>query len=321
MSTLTTVLCTEKLPPGLVSMAETRGLRLLPPLHRKDPAAFEQEAPSIRAILTPADGIVDAALMARLPALKMISAIGVGYDGIDVSAARARGIVVTHVPGATNDDVADLAIGLMLAVARCIPLADQYIRAGEWTGRAPMLGRQVSGARCGILGMGRIGREVATRAAAFKMEVAYTSRQARAELPYRHEPGGARALAAASDFLIVIVPGGAGTRHMVDADVLAALGPKGYLINIARGSVVDEAALIEALENKAIAGAGLDVFENEPGVPERLRVLSNVVLTPHLGAGTVQARERIIGMSLANLIALHQGQPAPTPVPECAPGA
>src|SRR6185436_7081620 len=204
----------------------------------------------------------------------IVSVFGVGYDGIDVAAARERGIAVTHTPNVLNDEVADLAMALVLAVSRRLVEADRYVRTGAWA-KGPMpLARKVSGARIGIVGLGRIGNAIARRAEAFGMSIAYTSRNAKPESPYRYFPS-AEALAAEVDFLVVITPGGAGTRKLIDAKVLKALGKDGYLINVARGSVVDEAALIEALQNGTIAGAGLDVFEAEPNVPAALAALDN----------------------------------------------
>jgi len=285
-------------------------------LHETDPAAYKSVAPRIRGIAASGESKVSAGLIAQLPALEIISVMGVGYDGIDVAAAKARGIQVTHTPNVLNDDVADLAIGLMLCAARQLPAADRYVRAGEWAAKGPMpLARKMSGARLGLVGMGRIGQAIATRAAAFGMTIAYTARSAKAELPYRHFPTAA-ALAAESDFLVVITPGGAGTRKLIDAEVLAALGPQGILVNVARGSVVDEVALIDALESGVIAGAGLDVFENEPHVPARLLALPQVVLVPHIGSATGQTRQAMADLAAANLAAHFAGQPLLSPVPE-----
>ena len=178
------------------------------------------------------------------------------------------------------------------------------------------LARKMSGARLGLVGMGRIGQAIAERARAFGVAIAYTARSAKPSLPYAFHAT-PRALAAASDFLVVITPGGAATRKLIDAEVLRALGPEGYLINVARGSVVDEAALIEALQKGTIAGAGLDVFENEPNVPEALRALDNVVLVPHIGSATVQTRHAMAARAFANLEAHFAGRPLPSAVPEC----
>ncbi len=288
-------------------------------LHETDPAAFDQVAPQIRAIAASGESKVSAELIGRLPNLKIIAVMGVGYDGVDVAAAKARGVVVTHTPDVLNDDVADLAIGLMLCAARQLPAADRYVRAGQWTQGAMPLARKMSGARLGIVGMGRIGQAIATRALAFGMPVAYTARSAKSGLPYRYLPS-AQALAAESDFLVVITPGGAGTRKLINAEVLAALGKgrgEGILVNVARGSVCDEAAVIEALEQGVIAGAALDVFENEPNVPDRLRALPHVVLVPHIGSATTATRQAMADLAHANLTSYFAGQPLKTPVPEC----
>lgn len=288
-------------------------------LHETDPAAFERIAPQIRAIAASGESKVPAELIARLPALEVISVMGVGYDGVDVPAAKARGIPVTHTPNVLNDDVADLAIGLALCAARQLPQADRYVRDGSWAAKGPMpLARKLSGGRMGIVGMGRIGQAIATRAQAFGMAIAYTARSTKPGLAYRHLPD-AKALAAESDVLVVITPGGAATRKLIDAEVLAALGKgrgEGILVNVARGSVVDEAALIDALERGVIAGAGLDVFENEPHVPERLRAIPHVVLAPHIGSATAATRQAMADLAHGNLQAHFAGRPLLTPTPE-----
>jgi lactate dehydrogenase-like 2-hydroxyacid dehydrogenase len=292
-------------------------LQVLPDL---DAAGLAAVAPRIRGIAASGDSKVPAALIDQLPALEVISVMGVGYDGVDVAAAKARGVVVTHTPDVLNDDVADLALGLMLSAARQLPAADRFVRGGQWLQGNMPLARKMSGARLGIVGMGRIGQAIAHRAQAFGMAIAYTARSARPGLPHRYLPSAA-ALAAESDFLVVITPGGAGTRHLINAEVLAALGRSspagGILVNVARGSVVDEAALIDALERGVIAGAGLDVFENEPQVPERLRALPHVVLTPHVGSATQGTRQAMADLALANLQAHFAGRALPSPVPEC----
>ena len=310
------VLAATKLSPLYVALLE-KHCQFHDRLHETDPEAFARVAPKIRAVAASGDSRVDAALIARLPALEIIAVMGVGYDGIDVAAAKARGIVVTHTPDVLNDDVADLAIGLMLCAARQLPAADRWVRSGDWETRGPMpLARKMSGARLGLIGIGRIGQAIAERARAFGMSIAYTARSARPALPYRYLPT-AEALAAESDFLVVITPGGAGTKHLVDAAVLKALGPKGILVNVARGSVVDEAALIDALERGVIGGAALDVFEDEPRVPARLKALPQVVLTPHIGSATTATRQAMADLAFANLQAHLAGKPLPTAVPEC----
>jgi hydroxypyruvate reductase len=310
------IMTAAKLPPFLMQPLQ-QSYVVHDRLHELDPAQFKQVAPRIRALATGGEGKVPRTLLEQLPALEMISVMGVGYDGVDVAAALERGIPVTHTPGVLNDDVADLAIGLMLSIARRIPQADRYLREGKWV-QAPMpLARKMSGTRLGIVGLGRIGQAIAKRAQAFGMSIAYTARTQKSELPFPYFPTPA-ALAAQVDFLVAITPGGAATRKLIDAQVLKALGPNGYLINVARGSVVDEAALIEALQQGVIAGAGLDVFEDEPRVPEALRALDNVVLTPHMASGTVQTRADMANLTAANLEAHFAGKPLLTPVPEWA---
>lgn len=286
-------------------------------LHETDPAAFAQVAPSIRAVTGGGESLVPRALMDRLPALEIVSIMGVGYDKVDTTAAVEKKITVTHTPEVLNDEVADLALGLMLSVARRIPQADRYVKGGQWhvKGNLP-LARRMSGARLGIVGLGRIGKAIAERARAFGMSIAYTGRNRQAGVDAAYYPS-ARALAAEVDFLVVITPGGEGTRRLIDREVLQALGPRGFLINVARGTVVDEPALIEALQQGVIAGAGLDVFEHEPQVPQALRELGNVVLTPHMASATHETRQAMADLALANLQAHFAGRPHPSPVPEC----
>jgi hydroxypyruvate reductase len=288
-------------------------------LHETDPAAFARVAPSIQAIAASGESKVPAALIAQLPALKIISVMGVGYDGVDVTAARAAGAMVTHTPDVLNDDVADLALGLMLNAARQLPAADRFVREGQWLKGNMPLQRKMSGARLGIVGMGRIGKAIAQRGLAFGMSVAYTARSAKPELPYAFFAT-PTALAAEVDFLVLITPGGAATRKMINAEVLAALGKgrgEGILVNVARGSVVDEAALIDALQRGVIAGAGLDVFEDEPRVPQALCDMAHVVLAPHVGSATHSTRQAMAGLAFDNLQLFFSGQVVKTPVPEC----
>jgi lactate dehydrogenase-like 2-hydroxyacid dehydrogenase len=285
--------------------------------HVTDPAAFVQLAPRIVAVAATGESRVPADLLAHLPQTKVVSVFGVGYDGVDVPAAIRYGIPVTHTPDVLTDDVADLAMGLVLSVGRAIPQADQFVRQGLWPHGPFALGKKVSGARLGIVGLGRIGKAIAQRAQAFGMSIAYTARSEKpgTGYPYYATPV---ALAAQVDFLVVITPGGAGTRHLIDAQVLQALGPQGYLINVARGSVVDEAALVAALETGAIAGAGLDVFADEPHVPQVLWTLPHVVITPHMASATRETRQAMADLAFANLHAGVTGAPLRTPVPEWA---
>ncbi len=278
-----------------------------------DAAGLQALAPQLRGMVATGESLVSRALMASLPALEVISVLGVGYDGIDMAAARERGICVTHTPGLSTDDIADFAMALLLAAARQVVNADQFVRRGDWsTGRFPMT-RRVSGARLGIIGLGRIGRAVAQRALAFGMEIAYTGRTAKADAPYRW-CSDAQTLAASVDFLVVCASGGADTRALVNADVLAALGPAGVLVNIARVSIVDEDALITALRERQILAAGLDVFCHEPHVPPALLALDNVVLTPHMASTTGATVQAMFELTFANLAAHFDALPVPTPV-------
>lgn len=271
----------------------------------------DEAAPAgTRAIVGGGSIRIDAATLGALPSLEIIAIHGVGHDGIDLAAAKASGVRVTTTPDVLTDDVADLAIALWLAVERNIVANDAVVRGGGWT--VP-LARRASGRRIGIFGLGRIGQAIARRAQPFAGEVLYTARHAKPDLPWRFVADIA-ALAEASDVLILAAPGGADTAAIVDADVLARLGPAGVLINIARGSLVDEAALIDALENGIIASAGLDVFADEPHVPARLRALPQVVLAPHQGSATVEGRAAMEALVLANLDAHFAGRPLPTPI-------
>ncbi len=234
-------------------------------------------------------GFADAALIAALPSLKVISSFGVGVDKIDLAAAGKRGILVGNTPDVLNDCVADLAIGLAIDVARALSASDRYLRRGEWPKAPYPLQHRVSGKCMGIVGLGRIGKAIAHRAAAFDMPLRYHNRRPAADTQIAYEPSLVE-LARWCDFLVVIVPGGAATRHLINEAVLDALGPKGYLINVARGSVVDEPALVRALRDKRIAGAALDVFESEPQVPAELMQLDNAVLLPHVGSATHETR-------------------------------
>lgn len=308
------VLAVAKLSPLLMPQLNAAfELHVLPELTAD---AFVALAPRVQGMAASGDSKVPAELLAQLPALQVVSVMGVGYDGVDVAAAKSRKVMVTHTPNVLNDDVADLALGLMLSAARQLPAADRFVRGGHWAQGNMPLARKLSGARLGLVGMGRIAQAIAQRARAFNMSVAYTARSAKPALPFSFYATAAE-LAAQVDFLVVITPGGAGTRKLINADVLKALGPKGFLINVARGSVVDEQALIEALENGVIAGAGLDVFEDEPRVPQRLLDLHKVVLTPHVGSATAATRQAMADLAFKNLELSLSGQPVLAPVPEC----
>ena len=266
-------------------------------------------APSIRAIVGGGMAKVDAALLGGLPALEIVTIHGVGHDRLDLDALKARGVRVTTTPDVLTEDVADQAIALMLAVQRRIAANDALVRGGGW---ATPLGRRASGRRIGIFGLGQIGHAIALRAAPFASEILYSARSTK-PVPWRFVPELA-ALAEASDVLILAAPGGAETLGIVDAEVLDRLGPNGVLVNIARGSLVDESALIAALAEGRIAGAGLDVFAEEPQVPEALRVLDNAVLAPHQGSATQEGRTEMRELVLANLDAHFAGRPLVTPL-------
>jgi lactate dehydrogenase-like 2-hydroxyacid dehydrogenase len=251
--------------------------------------------------------------IAQLPALEIISVFGVGYDGIDIQAAHKRGVVVTNTPDVLTDDVADLCLGLILSVSREISAAERFLRGGQWQNGAFHLARKVSGSRLGIIGLGRIGNAIARRAEGFGMSIAYTDLREKPNVPYRFYPT-LLELAGNSDFLVVAAFGGPTTRNLVNAEVLKALGPEGSLINIARGSLVDEPALVEALKNHTIRGAAIDVYADEPNVPAELLAMENVVLTPHMASGTVQTRHAMANLTFANLEAHFEGKPVLTPV-------
>ncbi len=273
-----------------------------------------QPGPGIRAALCGGSGI-DAATIDATPDLEMISLAVVGYDQVDVDHARARGIAITNTPDVLTDDVADLAIALMLAVARRLPAYDLYVREGRWREQgAPPLARRASGRRIGILGLGRIGQAIASRARPFASEIGYFSRHPRTEGADYAYFGDPVALANWADTLIVAVSGGAPTAGLVGRNVIEALGPDGTLINIARGSVVDEAEMVAALQDGRLGFAGLDVFVDEPNVPEALLAMENVVLLPHQGSATRETRKAMADLALANLAAFFAGKPLLTPI-------
>ncbi len=241
--------------------------------------------PRTRAIaMTGGHARIDEAYMRQYPNLEIISSFGVGYDNIDAKAAARLGVIVTNTPGVLDYEVADTTLGLMIMTVRQLPQSERYLREGQWTAKGSFpLSPSLRGRTVGILGLGRIGKAIAKRITAFGLSVAYHGRHAQADVPYRYYSSLVD-MAKAVDILIVVAPGGPGTRHIINAEVLEALGPDGVLINVARGSLVDEKALIEALRNKTILAAGLDVFEHEPSVPQELIELANTVLLPHVGS-------------------------------------
>lgn len=272
------------------------------------------DAAKVRAVVTSGRNGVPSELMAALPNLEIVTNFGVGYDTTDVAQAVARGIRVTHTPDVLTDCVADTALGLMLDVFRRFGASERFLRDGAWESGGFPLTRRFSGSTVGVLGLGRIGQAIARRAAAFDTTILYTTRRPVEGVPWEHVAS-AVDLARRSDVLVIAVPGGAATENLVDAEVIDALGPDGFLVNIARGSVVDEDALIAALEDGRIAGAGLDVFAHEPHVPARL-IRDDVTLLPHVGSGTHETRLDMRDLTLANLRAHLDGRPLPTPVPE-----
>jgi lactate dehydrogenase-like 2-hydroxyacid dehydrogenase len=265
---------------------------------------------SVRAI---AGGNVDGTLMDKLPKLEIISNFGVGYDSIDTKAARARNVRVTNTPNVLNDAMAEITIGLMVSLARKLPQTDRYVREGKWKGGDYPLQVELNGKTVGILGLGRIGKEIAIRAQAMKMRVVYHGRHRQPDEPYIYYDK-LYDMARDVDWLVIIAPGGKATQNLVNREVLEALGPDGYLVNMARGTLVDEAALVEMLEQKKIAGAALDVFEKEPNVPEALFALDNVVLSPHQGSATHQTRNKMGALVVQNLDAHFAGDPLISPV-------
>jgi lactate dehydrogenase-like 2-hydroxyacid dehydrogenase len=271
-------------------------------------------APRIRGAQTSGFHGASAKIIDALPKLEIISCFGVGVDAVDFEATRRRGIIVTNTPDVLNDCVADLALGLLIAAARRIPQADAFTRAGKWLAGTFPLTTQVTGKRLGILGLGRIGQAIAKRAAGFDMKIAYHSRRKVADSPFTYYDKLVD-LAANSDFLVVIAPGGKETYRIVNEEVMRALGSKGILVNVARGSLVDEAALVKVLQEGALGGAALDVYEQEPKVPEALFAMENVVLQPHVGSGTHETRKAMGDLTVDNLVAYFSGRPPLTPVP------
>jgi len=251
---------------------------------------------------------VQADLLGKLPKLEIIAGFGVGTDNIDLKAAKAAGVRVTNTPNVLNDAVAELTIGLMIALARRIPQADQFVRAGKWPAGSFGLFTELTGKTVGILGLGRIGKEIATRCQAMKMRVVYHGRKKQPAEPHIYYDN-LTDMARDSDWLVLIAPGGQGTDRIVSREVLEALGPKGMLVNIARGTLVDEPALLDLLQNGGLGGAALDVFEKEPQVPEAFFALDNVVLSPHQGSATHQTRDAMGALLVANLDAHFAGEP------------
>ena len=310
------ILVTAPLPPFLYEplKADYRCHDYYQSSHK--PGLLAAEGARIRGLVQGGGTMTPSELLDQLPKLEIISVFGVGYDGVPVAYCKKRGLKVTNTPDVLTDDVSDVALGLILMTGRGFVRLNRFAQAGEWEKRAPELTTKLSGRKVGILGLGRIGKAIAQRVAAMGMKVAYTGRKPQ-DVAYEYVPD-LKALAAASDFLVVACPGGEATRNIVDAGVLAALGKKGTLINIARGSIVDEPALVAALKAGIIKGAGLDVFAKEPHIPAELFAMDNVVLLPHVGSATRETRQAMGDLCKANLDAYFAGKGVLTLIPELA---
>lgn len=307
----------EILVPGPIMDSVHEALDAKFTVHRlweaADPAAMlDDVGPRVRGIAL--HGACDAAIMAACPNLEIVSSFGVGYDGVDVDHAKAGNIRVCNTPDVLNDAVAEMTFALMIALCRKIPQTDQYVRQGRWAveGDYPFT-RELTGGTVGVLGLGRIGKEFAARAQAFKMRVVYHGRSEQPYLPYQYYDD-LEAMAADVDWLVCIAPGGAATRGIVSRAVLSALGPDGGFVSIGRGTSVDQDAMVEMLASGALGGAALDVFADEPQVPEALYALDNVVLSPHQGSATHKTRWAMGDLVVRNLIAHFDGRPLISPV-------
>ena len=278
------------------------------------PGFLAAHGATIRGLVQGGGTVTPTSLLDALPALEIISVFGVGYDGVPVDYCKKRGIKVTNTPDVLTDDVADAAVGLVMMTGRGFVRLNRFVQAREWQKRGPELTNKLGGKTVGILGLGRIGKAIAQRVSALGMKVAYTGRKPQ-DVPWRFIAD-LKALAEASDFLVVACPGGAATRNIVNTEVLAALGKKGTIVNIARGSIIDEGALVKALQDGAIKGAGLDVFADEPNIPPALFAMDNVVLLPHVGSATHETRKAMGDLCKANLDAWFAGKPVLTLIPE-----
>jgi lactate dehydrogenase-like 2-hydroxyacid dehydrogenase len=308
------ILITAPLPPFLYDPLKA-AYRCHDYSQASDKAALlTAEGAAIRGLVQGGGTVTATKLLDALPGLEIISVFGVGYDGVPTAYCRQRGIKVTNTPDVLTDDVADVALGLILMTGRGFVRLNRFVHAGEWERRGPELTTKLGGRKVGILGLGRIGKAIAERVSAMGMKVAYTGRKPQ-NVRYEYF-GDLRALAAAVDFLVVACPGGEATRNIVNAEVLAALGKKGTLINIARGSIVDEPALVAALRAGTIKGAGLDVFADEPRIPADLMTMDNVVLLPHVGSATRETRQAMGDLCKANLDAWFADRKVLTLIPE-----
>jgi lactate dehydrogenase-like 2-hydroxyacid dehydrogenase len=311
----------EVLLLGPLKPVVVNGLEAACSLHKvvaaNDRDAFVAAHSDVRAIACSATTErVPGEFMARFPKLQIVSSFGVGYDHMDAKWAAEHGVILTNTPNVLTEEVADTALGLLLNTVREFPQAERYLRAGRWREKDyPLTKASLRNRTVGLVGMGAIGQAIARRLEAMQVPVVYHTRQPRRELSYRHCPN-LVGMARDVDILLVIVPGGAATRNMINAEVLDALGPDGILINMARGSVVDEPELIKALRDKRIMSAGLDVYAKEPDVPQELIAMENVVLFPHLGSASVVTRERMDQLVVDNILAWAVGKAPLTPVAE-----
>jgi len=309
-----TVFAAGFLPPEALALLQQHGYVLQDYHNASDKRALlAQVAPDVRCLVATSHASIDATLLAALPALEQISIYGMGYEKIDLAALRARGIRLTNTPDVMVDDVADLGIALVLATVRRMITADRFVRAGRCASESMPFAHSVRGLKLGIAGLGRIGREIARRAEVFGMQVLYHNRHQRDDVTYRYV-GSLLQLASESDVLLLCTPGGDDTYRMVNAEVLQALGPQGTLINIGRGSLVDEVALVRALQDGSIAAAGLDVFEDLKQPSPALFKLENVVLSPHRGRATFESRGAMAQLFFANVAAYFAGTALPTAV-------
>ncbi len=309
------ILMPKPMPTKVVD-ALSRAGNLVTPWNAADPEAeLSRVAGEVGALAIGGHIKVDGAFMGQFPKLQIVSSFGVGYDAIDAAWASEHDVVVTNTPGVLDEEVADTTLGLVLATVRQFPAAERHLRAGRWLSGAFPLSHTLRGRTLGILGLGRIGKAIARRAEAFGLAIAYHGRRPQDGVSYPYHAT-ALELAENCDILVVITPGGADTRHLVDAAVLKALGPSGILINVARGSVVDEDALIEALRSKTILGAGLDVFAEEPKVPQALLDLDHVVLLPHVGSASQHTRDAMGQLVVDNILSWRADRPPLSPVAE-----
>ena len=308
------ILVTAPLPPFLYEplKADYRCHDYYQSSHK--PGLLAAEGARVRGLVQGGGTLTPTELLDKLPKLEIISVFGVGYDGVPVAYCKERGLKVTNTPDVLTDDVADVALGLILMTGRGFVRLNRFVQAGEWEKRGPELTTKLGGRKVGVLGLGRIGKAIAQRVAAMGMKVAYTGRKPQ-DVPYEYMSD-LRSLAAAVDFLVVACPGGPATKNIVDSGVLAALGKRGTLINIARGSIVDETALVTALKAGSIKGAGLDVFADEPHIPAELLAMDNVVLLPHVGSATRETRQAMGDLCKANLDAYFGGKGVLTLIPE-----